>query len=94
MQAKHEWAFQNVVNHPKARKLLYVCVHKLQIIATKDYMHGLFLLMNFVKPILLNFYYDSRSAWKCWENKIHLYDNKRRTSSGIQSYIANSNLVF
>ena len=42
---------------------------------------------------LIYFYFDSRSAWKCWENKIHLYDNKRRTSSGIQSYIANSNLV-
>ena len=48
---------------------------------------------TYFAKLLIDFYYDSRSAWKCWENKIHLYDNKRRTSSGIQSYIANSNLV-
>ena len=48
MQAKREWASQNMVNHPKAGKL---CVDKLQNIAFTDYPHGL--LMNFANLFIV-----------------------------------------
>ena len=51
MQAKREWAFQNMVNHPKAGKLCVVYTSCMQDIATTD-SHGL--LMNFANLFIIH----------------------------------------